>query len=550
MPKGLVQESFVHHSALVVWSESVSAAYKHDTCAICHEAFSTSVPDICRVLDCGHVFHARCVDIWFIKATFCPLCKSDLKLTYRNTSSQRSLGRSSQTSSHRSLGSRSQSSSLRSGQILMGHSNSDPALLRGMHRENPVQQQLLHQQHSAGFLHRGSLPATPDLSITSLAISFSDRSLHEHLATIMGSSRSERSVGILSSSSSGAVPAVQEVSDETRAADELPRSGPPSPLLVSTASQEEEHCSHSQPPLQPLRPRVTPWVLGPRAKEAAAARRQQRTPEVPQQNQQNEVGATNSRGFADSTEAEATRTATNEAQGSPLMVHPQTSRAEPSVPVLGISVARGRGGQLASAAIVRAGQTGTTPPITSPVVLPPRRDSNDLQDIRNSVASIRCARSLSLPPADGVPAGRPTGSGAVSPSSCWCPRASTPSSAASASSATPGLSTASPCVPTSLVSATAGTAGLLQSLSPGVGGAIMAPFMQGTATASTPLACSMTNAGETSATAQATTHRSGGWQFMTNSNGWCGSNASAVLAMQQIAPSASACQNHLPMRPA
>lgn len=535
----------MHHSALVVWNQHTSTAYKHDTCAICHEAFSTSVPDICRVLDCAHVFHARCVDIWFIKATFCPLCKRDLKSSYRNTSSQRSLGRSSQTSSHRSLGSRSQSSSLRSGQILFGHSNSDPALLR----ENPV----LHQQHSAGLLHRGSPPATPDRSIASLAISFSDRSLHEHLATVMGSSRSERSIGILSSSSSGALPAVQEVSDETRGADELSRSGPPSPLLASPESQDEETgddtaahpqepCSRGQPPLQPLlRPRVTPWVVGPRNREAIAARRGQRTPEVPLQNQQNEVGATNSRGFADSAETEATRAAANDARGSPLTVHHQPSRAEPTAcgsrSVLGISVARGHGGQLAAAA-VRGGQTGAAPPITSPVVLPPRRDSNDLQDIRDGVTSIRCARSLSLPPADGLPPGRPTGSGAVSPSNCWCPRASTPpSSAASVSSATPGLS---PCVPPSLASVTGGTAGMLQSPSPGVGGASIAPFMQGTATATTPIAHCMTNVGEpTSAALQAMTHRGGGWQFMANTNGWCGSNASGVLGRHRITPNAA-----------
>jgi len=432
MPKGLVQESFVHHSALVVWNESVSNVYKHDTCAICHEAFSATVPDICRVLDCAHVFHARCVDIWFIKATFCPLCKSDLKSTYRNTSSQRSLGRSSQTSSHRSLGSRSQSSSLRSGQILVGHSNSDPALLREMNRENPTQHLMLHQQHSAGLLHRISPPTTPDRSMASLAISFSDRSLHEHLATVLGSSRSERSVGILSSSSSGALPAVQEVSDETRAADELPRSDTPSPLPASPASQDEEagddtagqrheeRCSRSQPPLQPLRTRVTPWVVGPRTREASAQNtRRQRTPE-------------------------ATGTATNEAQGSSMTVHQQPPRVEPAArgsrAVLGISVARGRGGQLAAAAVVRGGLAGAAPPpITSPVVLPPRRDSGHLQDIRYGGASVRGARSLSLPPADGLPPGRSTGSGAVSPSNCWCPLVSTPpSSTASVSSATPG----------------------------------------------------------------------------------------------------------------
>merc|ERR1719487_2450819 len=114
MPRGLLPEGYVHQSELVVWAESLAQAYKHDSCAICHEAFSFTTPDICRVLDCQHVFHAKCVDLWFIKATFCPLCKSDLKLAHRNTSSQRSLGGLSLSSSYRSLGSGSQPSSLRS----------------------------------------------------------------------------------------------------------------------------------------------------------------------------------------------------------------------------------------------------------------------------------------------------------------------------------------------------------------------------------------------------------------------------------------------------
>merc|ERR1719240_2499224 len=128
--------------------------YKHDSCAICHETFSASVPDICRVLDCHHVFHAKCVDLWFIKATFCPLCKNELKSTLKrnlgglgHSSSQRS----SPTSSARSLGSRSYSSSLRSGQILVGHSNSDPALLRIL-QENPHTMGLAHM----GLAHRTS----------------------------------------------------------------------------------------------------------------------------------------------------------------------------------------------------------------------------------------------------------------------------------------------------------------------------------------------------------------------------------------------------------
>lgn len=226
MPRGLLPEAFVQQSKLVVWTEVFAQTCKLDRCAICHESFSSEVPDICRVLDCSHVFHAKCVDLWFIKATFCPLCKSDLKLSFR-APSQRSLSGLSHSSSHRSLGSRSQSSSLRSGQILVGHSNSDPALLRVLqeHRAMAPEEQVNGRAHP-----RGSPSASPDRhpgttspeqqpgSTTSLAISFSDRSL-----SIMGSSRSEHSIGVMSASSSGALPAVQEVADDN-AVEDLQRS--------------------------------------------------------------------------------------------------------------------------------------------------------------------------------------------------------------------------------------------------------------------------------------------------------------------------------------
>lgn len=198
-------EGIVKKSELVLWNGS--QASQVESCAICREAFQVGV-DICRVLDCAHIFHAKCIDMWFVKASSCPLCKNDLKLCGRNSASQRSLGRSSQTSSNMSLG----SASLRSGQILVGHSNSDPALLRALHPEG------------LGLLRRSSPPPTPDRhagSAPSLAIT-SDRSME-----VISISRSERSIALLSESSSGLLPAVQEGSEETRMA--LEGSTPPSP---------------------------------------------------------------------------------------------------------------------------------------------------------------------------------------------------------------------------------------------------------------------------------------------------------------------------------
>ncbi|CAE7227649.1 Rnf128 [Symbiodinium natans] len=214
---GIMCEGIVKKSELVLWNGS--QASQVDSCAICREVFQIGV-DICRVLDCTHIFHAKCIDMWFVKASSCPLCKNDLKLCGRNSASQRSLGRSSQTSSNISLG----SASLRSGQILVGHSNSDPALLRALHPEG------------LGLLRRSSPPPTPDRhagSAPSLAIT-SDRS-----AEVISISRSERSLALLSESSSGLLPAVQEGSDETRMALEG-GSAPPSP---HNDSRETSHGS-------------------------------------------------------------------------------------------------------------------------------------------------------------------------------------------------------------------------------------------------------------------------------------------------------------------
>ena len=108
--RGLSLEAVTHKSEIRVWSSELP-----ETCVICCETFSTT--DVCRVLECAHTYHVKCVDLWFIKHTFCPLCKHDLNLTHNR--SQSSLSRSSSDSS------------LRFGTVLFGHSNSDPALLRG-----------------------------------------------------------------------------------------------------------------------------------------------------------------------------------------------------------------------------------------------------------------------------------------------------------------------------------------------------------------------------------------------------------------------------------
>lgn len=200
-------EGIVKKSELVVWTGSSPP----ECCAICREVFQVGV-DICRVLDCTHVFHAKCIDLWFVKASSCPLCKNDLKISGRNSSSQRSLGRSSQTSSQMSLG----SVSLRSGQILVGHSNSDPALLRTLYRE--------------ALLPR---PQTPDRHVSSTP---SLHGPHDRSMDVISMSRSEHSLALLSESSSGLLPAVQEGSEEARFEESLPMDSS-NPNSARTAGQ-------------------------------------------------------------------------------------------------------------------------------------------------------------------------------------------------------------------------------------------------------------------------------------------------------------------------
>lgn len=57
---------------------SYLAHYSEQYCAICLEVNTT----LFRVLECSHVFHVNCIDIWFSRRTTCPICRYDL-LTQR-----------------------------------------------------------------------------------------------------------------------------------------------------------------------------------------------------------------------------------------------------------------------------------------------------------------------------------------------------------------------------------------------------------------------------------------------------------------------------------
>ena len=48
-----------------------------EMCSICFAQYESN--DILRILPkCGHVFHAECGDLWFVRNQSCPLCKADI----------------------------------------------------------------------------------------------------------------------------------------------------------------------------------------------------------------------------------------------------------------------------------------------------------------------------------------------------------------------------------------------------------------------------------------------------------------------------------------
>lgn len=46
------------------------------TCAVCLDEYK--IGDTLRVLECGHCFHAKCVDAWVARSSSCPVCKSNV----------------------------------------------------------------------------------------------------------------------------------------------------------------------------------------------------------------------------------------------------------------------------------------------------------------------------------------------------------------------------------------------------------------------------------------------------------------------------------------
>ncbi len=46
-----------------------------DHCSICHENYNS---ELVRVLDCGHIFHKKCIKKWIKNNPSCPNCREDV----------------------------------------------------------------------------------------------------------------------------------------------------------------------------------------------------------------------------------------------------------------------------------------------------------------------------------------------------------------------------------------------------------------------------------------------------------------------------------------
>mmetsp|Transcript_28736 Transcript_28736/g.63348 ORF Transcript_28736/g.63348 Transcript_28736/m.63348 type:complete len:380 (+) Transcript_28736:15-1154(+) len=114
MPRGL-NRLFAPDPEL--WSESEHGA-RESVCCICHDEFKADPPSIVTVLKCGHLFHTACEQKWFARSTLCPMCKRDVSKVAGSTGSL-----------HGMLSRSSSASSARTGQIIIGTSNSTPLLL-------------------------------------------------------------------------------------------------------------------------------------------------------------------------------------------------------------------------------------------------------------------------------------------------------------------------------------------------------------------------------------------------------------------------------------
>lgn len=59
---------------------SGKTCHKHSTTAQCAVCFSSMNDTTSRTLDCGHMFHTRCIDRWKRRSHTCPMCRAPFDL--------------------------------------------------------------------------------------------------------------------------------------------------------------------------------------------------------------------------------------------------------------------------------------------------------------------------------------------------------------------------------------------------------------------------------------------------------------------------------------
>ena len=80
-PSGNFMRNFLDPVAVVPTRTQIAAAVDTlvnvtDTnCAICQEAVESAT----RIRQCGHAFHAHCINEWFSMNTRCPVCRHDIR---------------------------------------------------------------------------------------------------------------------------------------------------------------------------------------------------------------------------------------------------------------------------------------------------------------------------------------------------------------------------------------------------------------------------------------------------------------------------------------
>jgi hypothetical protein len=80
-PSGNFLRQFLDPVPVVPTSEQIESAtdtHVHvvdTTCAICQDTVNLAT----RIRDCGHSFHAQCIQEWFTMNTRCPICRHDIR---------------------------------------------------------------------------------------------------------------------------------------------------------------------------------------------------------------------------------------------------------------------------------------------------------------------------------------------------------------------------------------------------------------------------------------------------------------------------------------